>query len=1018
MRLNISLLLAAAATSASARSSAPFNSLAAASKRAFINTKTSNEHGELPSAAAIAAMAKEVTTLPSGGAAPESQPLSQAADLDAVADAPLISDIEMLSDMLAEVVKKENPNVYELYTQLRQHGMDRAADPDDVEAFEIMKKMAYDINPKDTLGVMKTFSIALNLVNAAEVHHRMRLVRENEKEEGSYVHVGPLPMVEDSIRGTMEILLNEDGADPEKIFEKLITQKCEIVLTAHPTEVNRKTVIRKYRDISEILAYLERPDIHPFERAEALNRLRGIIAALWGSDEIRRVKPTVQNEAAGGNAVIESVLWDAVPSYLRKLDAQCRVTLGKKLPVETAPIKFASWIGGDRDGNPNCTPEVTLEVVTHQRLRAAKLFLNELNILYSELAISSRFSKEVVKLAAEVKESDDVKELYRRVIGQLRKRLVRTVKDCEEKLHHINESVHFTTSEHTFGALAGWEDVEPIVKAEELLSPLRAIYDSLVETGFELVADGHVSDIIRRVAVFGMTLVPLDIREESTRHTLALDAITQHLGIGSYKEWDESARLNWLQSELNNRRPLFRIRDIEDNTIGLDLDIRKTLMVYKVASELDSESLGAYVISQANTASDVLAVMLLQKQFGMTAENGKLMRVVPLFETLADLMNSPEQLSTLFSVTSYIGAIKGKQEVMVGYSDSAKDAGRLAACWAQYTAQEAMAKIADKYGIEVTFFHGKGGTVGRGGNPALYRAILSHPPNTINGRFRVTEQGEMIRQNFGSIEIAQRSLDIYTAALLRESFVEHVEPKDEWRDQMQRVSDVSCAAYRHTVREDPRFVPYFRQATPEVELGRLNIGSRPAKRNPKGGVDSLRAIPWTFAWAQTRMHLSAWLGVGAGLNPEDEEERRILREMYEEWPWFREIISLISMLISKTDFSITKNYDDLLVDPSLMSLGDEVRNKLVETRQAVIDISGAKDISGPHVQLMRASSLIRNPYVDSINVVQAEILKVLRSMPEDDSPDLTAELRAIKNIRTDALLLSIKGIAQGMKNSG
>mmetsp|Transcript_54586 Transcript_54586/g.115958 ORF Transcript_54586/g.115958 Transcript_54586/m.115958 type:complete len:1033 (+) Transcript_54586:269-3367(+) len=1032
MRFNISLLLAVAASlppSASGRGgpSQPLVSLATASRRAFISkTPSPNaDDGALSpddAIAAAAAAAKEVTSLPHGGAAPESQPLSQEPHLDLVADAPLISDIEMLSDMLAAVVRKENPIVYDYYTRFRQHGMDRAANPDDAHPFEEMKRLAEDITPNEARGVMKTFSIALNLVNAAEVHHRMRLVKENdrvEEEEGRRSgRVGPLPMVEDSIRGTMDILLKE-GADPERIFERLITQKCEIVLTAHPTEVNRKTSIRKYRKISELLAYLERPDLHPFEQAEALNELRGIIAAIWGSDEIRRVKPTVQKEAAGGNAVIESVLWDAVPSYLRKLDAQCRVTLGKKLPVDAAPVKFASWIGGDRDGNPNCTPSVTLEVVTHQRLRAAKLFMTEMNELYAELAISSRFSKELEELAASIEMSDDKIEKYRRVIGHLRKRLVRTVKDCEERLNQMDESsVHFTSAEGGLGALSGWEEVEPISRADELLAPLRVIYDSLVETGFELVADGHVSDTIRRVAVFGLTLAPLDIREESTRHTMALDAITRHLGIGSYKEWDEEARLNWLQSEINSKRPLFRIRDVETNTMGLDPDVRKTLMVYKVASELEPESLGAYVISQANTASDVLAVMLLQKQFGMTKQNGKLMRVVPLFETLNDLTNSPEQLETLFSITSYIGSINGKQEVMVGYSDSAKDAGRLAACWAQYTAQEAMAKVADKHGIELTFFHGKGGTVGRGGNPALYRAILSHPPNTINGRFRVTEQGEMIRQNFGSMEIAQRSLDIYTAALMRESFVERVEPKQEWRDEMQRVSDVSCAAYRHTVREDPRFVPYFRQATPELELGRLNIGSRPAKRNPKGGVESLRAIPWTFAWAQTRMHLSAWLGVGAGLSSGTEEDKRILREMYEEWPWFREIISLISMLISKTDFSITKNYDELLVEAELMSLGDEVRNKLVETRQAVIDVSGSQDISGPHIQLMRASSTIRNPYVDSINVVQAELLKVLRSMPEDDSPDLTPELKDIKTTRIDALLLSIKGIAQGMKNSG
>ena len=235
---------------------------------------------------------------------------------------------------------------------------------------------------------------------------------------------------------------------------------------------------------------------------------------------------------------------------------------------------------------------------------------------------------------------------------------------------------------------------------------------------------------------------------------------------------------------------------------------------------------------------------------------------------------------------------------------------------------------------------------------------------------------------------------------------------------MQRVADSSCAGYRHMVRDEPRFVPYFRQATPELELGQLNIGSRPAKRNPKGGVESLRAIPWTFAWAQTRLNLSAWLGVGTGLTAKTKEEKQILQEMYNDWPWFREIISLISMLISKTDYSITKNYDDLLVDDELHALGDEVRELLVETRQSLIDITETHDICGPHVQLMRASSIIRNPYVDSINVVQAELLKVLRSMPDDDSPDLTPELKDIKQIRRDALVLSINGIAQGMKNSG
>lgn len=369
--LSVGILTAAASSlplSAQARSLGPFVSLTSA----FVG-KHNNDAGTSTSITEAATALTE--DIPSGG---DSGPLSQAADLSA-ADAPLISDIEMLSNMLAEVVKRENPTVYDLYTRFRKHGMDRAANPDDFKSFEEMKKLAHDVSPVDNLGVMKTFSIALNLVNAAEVHHRMRLVRMAET--GASHLIGPLPNVEDSVRGTMEVLLDQENVDPDKIFDKLTTQKCEIVLTAHPTEVNRKTMLLKYRKISELLAHLERSDLHPFERAEALNNLRAIIAAIWGSDEIRRVKPTVQKEAAGGNAVIESVLWDAVPSYLRKLDAQCRVTLGKKLPVDCAPIKFASWIGGDRDGNPNCTPEVTLEVATHQRLRAAKMFLHDVSIV-------------------------------------------------------------------------------------------------------------------------------------------------------------------------------------------------------------------------------------------------------------------------------------------------------------------------------------------------------------------------------------------------------------------------------------------------------------------------------------------------------------------------------------------------------------------------------------------------------------------------------------------------------------
>jgi len=901
---------------------------------------------------------------------------------------------------------------------MTKHGFNRAADPDNESSLELMTKLARDISPQNALSVLRVFSLALNLVNSAEVNHRMRLMQRKDNllhQDDNGINVGPLPLLDDGVRGTIENTIASGEATAEQLFQQLLKQKVELVLTAHPTEVNRQTILRRYHRITETLTELDRPDLHPYQKSEAYDRIRRDIAAAWGSDEIRRTKPTPQIEARGAHAVVESVLWEAVPNYLRKLDAQCKISLGKALPIDVVPIRFASWIGGDRDGNPNVTPTVTKEVVAMQRLRAAKLFLKDLDMLYSELAISSRFTKELKELAASITDSMDNKELYRRIIGDLRHRLVKTIRSCEEELAgsraneaQMNQSPLRTSLQREGAVVEDWNSVKPILESHELMTPLRTIYDSLIETGFETVADGRLVDIIRRVKLFGVTLLPLDIREESTQHTLALDAITQYLGVGSYKEWNEKTRLSFLINELSNKRPLFILNDLKKSG-EMDETVLKTLTVFETAATLGEEALGAYVISQARTASDVLAVLLLQTQFGMTPESGKMMRVVPLFETLNDLTNAPDVLQVLFRISQYVGSVKGKQEVMVGYSDSAKDAGRLAACWAQYIAQEKMAKVAQENNIELTFFHGKGGTVGRGGNPALYRAILSHPPNTINGRFRVTEQGEMITQNFGSPTIAERNLDIYTAAVLREAFVKHVEPSASWRKQMDRVSEVSCADYRKLVRDDKRFVDYFRQATPELELGSLNIGSRPAKRNPKGGIESLRAIPWTFAWTQSRLHLSAWLGVGRGLNPEVDTDKKELIEMYQQWPWYREIIDLISMILSKTDFSIAEIYDKELVT-NTKDLGINIRTKLVETRQAILDVSGTLEYGGPHIQLLRTSSRIRNPYVDAINCLQVQLLRELRNMGGEESEE--------KKVRQDALIVSINGIARGLGNSG
>lgn len=724
------------------------------------------------------------------------------------------------------------------------------------------------------------------------------------------------------------------------------------------------------------------------------------------------------------------------------------MSLGKSLPVTHAPIKFASWMGGDRDGNPNVTPKVTFEVAMMQRLQAAKLYLLEIDKLYAQLAICKGFSNDMLGLAREIRHSPDRRELYRRVIGHLQQRLLATVAWCDRELATTNaqyESSSSQVSNPYHPAATSLRDSTktpnleanpdeyvcilkdssfPMFETDELLQPLVIMHESLTSGGYAEVADGLLIDIIRRVCAFGLTLCPLDLRQESGRHADALDAITRYLGIGSYAQWDENSKINWLQNELAGKRPLYRNANVAG--MGLSPTQLDTLRTFEMAASLGSESLGAYVISQARSASDVLAVMLLQKQYGMTANSGKMMRVVPLFETLVDLTNAPQVMETLFSLPNYLGMTRNKHEVMIGYSDSAKDAGRLSAGWAQYESQEKMVRVADKFGVELTFFHGKGGTVGRGGNPALYRAVLAHPPRTINGRFRVTEQGEMITQNFGSISIAERTLDIYTAAVLAEQFVKHVEPLPKWRALMNDLGQVSCDSYQTLIKQKS-FIRYFRQSSPELELGSLNIGSRPAKRNPEGGIESLRAIPWTFAWSQIRLHLPAWFGVAEALdttnNPQLEAD---LKEMYNNWPFFRETIDLIAMTLSKADPEIAQNYESQLIDSSesdLVSLGGELRHKLQLTRDRILVLTGAEDMSNGFKMLQR-SMKTRYPYVDPLNVIQAEVMKRLRKINASASAGSSASSVASstsahdKSLLEDTLIVSINGISQGMKNSG
>lgn len=528
--------------------------------------------------------------------------------------------------------------VIKLYKDLRDQALKRANG--DVEALGRMVESAMKTTPEQSLGVIRALTETLNLVNAAEVHHRTRLLRIADKVSS---RISALPLREDSVAGSIEEIINNkcskqgmsESLVKDQIYDRLLKQKVDLVLTAHPTEVNRRTLLRKYRTISELLAVLDREDMTPFERAQALTNLKREIASIWGSDQIRRQKPSPQQEARGGLAILESVLWDAVPSYLRKLNLQSIQSLGKPLPLRHTPIKFSSWMGGDRDGNPNVTPAVTYEVAITQRMQAAKLLMNDVVTLYKELAICRGFSPKMKRLAKAVRKSFDKRELYRRVLGHVRQRLMATLDWCEAELDRIGAefpvSLHISQSsenswdwreflkvqdlddedhdlDEEMDRLAGLPN-QPFFDKRELSEILEVIHNSLSSGGYADVADGLLIDLIRRVNVFGLTLVPLDIREESTKHLNAIDAIARYLGIGSYAQWDEATKINWLNNELMSKRPLFRVSDMHN--LGFDESVMTTLRTFETIARLGPGSLGAYVISQSKAASDVLAVMLL-----------------------------------------------------------------------------------------------------------------------------------------------------------------------------------------------------------------------------------------------------------------------------------------------------------------------------------------------------------------------------------------------------------------------
>jgi len=887
---------------------------------------------------------------------------------------PLLRDkVRNLGQLLGQTIADDcGDEIYELIETIRN--LSKRAHNGSAEDKAELITLLKGLKDNELVPVARGFSQFLNLANIAEQQHTLSWRREDAVDDSMEV------ILDDVFAAVVE---HVDGAELNKELCKL---DIELVLTAHPTEIIRRTLIKKYDEIVEVLQILDDiRDDHP-KRNVYNQQLDNLIAEIWRSDEIRQQRPSAVEEAKWGFAVIENSLWQAIPNLMRELDDKLTLSGEKSLPLDVCPIHFASWMGGDRDGNPNVTANVTGEVLYLARWMAADLYLRDLSELSTQLSMVQATDE----LKAWVGECN---EPYRECLNQLKRKLQQTKTWAAESAR-----------------LKSHSSLPHIAELETLFEPLLLCYKSLCETGMEGIAKGELLDVIRRLSCFGLTLTRLDIRQESDRHSQVVAELCEYYELGDYLSWDESQKQEFLLQELQSKRPLLpaqaeacglssiKGQQVEEEYWQPSDDCNEVLKTMRVIAEQGDEGVGNYIISMASEPSDILSVALLLRASGVERR----LPIVPLFETLDDLQFAGERMDKLFSLPWYKKYCGLTQQVMIGYSDSAKDAGNMAAAWAQYKTQEELVNCAQRHSVELTLFHGRGGTVGRGGGPAK-RAILAQPPGSVKGRLRVTEQGEMIRFKFGFPAVALRSLKIYLAAVLEATLLPPKAAESEWRELMESMAQQSVKSYRGMVRENKDFVPYFRSATPEQELGKLALGSRPARRKASGGIESLRAIPWIFAWMQIRMMVPAWLGADQALaeaSQADEKTMSLLKEMYQQWPFFATYIDMLDMIVGKTDVEIAHYYDQQLVSDDLQNIGKELRQRLLTINDSLRVIK-PEDDDQAQSQIM----LVRGTYTDPLHYLQAELLR--RARTEEHDPEVER-----------ALMVSMAGIAAGMRNTG
>ncbi|MEH2513034.1 phosphoenolpyruvate carboxylase [Nitrobacteraceae bacterium AZCC 1564] len=910
-------------------------------------------------------------------------------------DALLRADIRRLGRILGDTVREqEGPEVFDLVERIRQTSI-RFHRDDDKQARQELESILDGMSISETVRIVRAFSYFSHLANIAEDQNNIRQRR-------TLAMAGATP---DS--GTLACALaraKQAGVGKDELRSFFVEALVSPVLTAHPTEVRRKSTIDREMEIASVLDMRERTQMTANEIAASDEQLRRAVVTIWQTNLLRRTKLTVLDEVANGLSFYDYTFLREVPRLHCALEdhlADDTEAGTKDAPGLATFLRMGSWIGGDRDGNPFVTAEVMRDTLHMQSSRIFSFYFDELHALGSELSLAAHLagaSPEVMELAARSPDPSPHRrgEPYRLAVSGIYARLAATAR-----------AIGIEINRPPVGEAA------PYTGPSELQRDLDALHASLVANNSLVIARGRLRHLRRAVDCFGFHLASLDMRQNSAVHERTVAELFEAVAPGTrYRDLSEDARIALLTQELCTGRPL------ASPFVTYGEETTKELAVLKTAADahavFGSDVIRQCIVSMTKGVSDLLEIAVLLKETGLVAaDGGSRLNIVPLFETIDDLRNCGAIMDKLFSLPEYrrlIDSRGGIQEVMLGYSDSNKDGGFVTSGWELYKAEINLVEVFERHGVRLRLFHGRGGSVGRGGGPS-YDAILAQPGGAVNGQIRITEQGEIISSKYSNAEVGRHNLEILAAATLEASLLQpkHPAPRADYIAAMEELSNLAYAAYRNLVYETDGFEDYFWASTVISEISTLNIGSRPASRTKTRKIEDLRAIPWVFSWAQCRLMLPGWFGFGnavkAWIDRHPDKGMAFLRELYREWPFFQTLLSNMDMVLSKSSIAIASRYADLVPDEKLRAaIFERIRAEWHDCIEMLLTIMG-------HDRLLQGNPLlersIRNrfPYLDPLNHVQVELLQAHRAHGPDEQV-----LRGIQ--------LTINGISAGLRNSG